>query len=355
MNHISTGMNKEDNDSCHEDKGASCKFNSSFPPSMANPDIENDRNDMIMEHRESTETCRHEDKEVKDSRNDEDHDDMYKGNGITNVIDAVERRLENLLRTVFLDEKQIDHNTLSNGVNISEFKKLSSDEQTKALKEVKKIQQMNSWDTYECTSPISPSSIASYSRGGLNQAKDDKFYNESPEKNEKECYKKVKFDYPVVTAMRQLPRLSQNEIKELFFSSEELRQSEQEAEEYEEELQNNVGIEIILTSSTDSQSESGDDNFTTSGDEDELSSCDGSIDSESSSCDNAFAQDENICNDVLFNSKISQHENKMETMEPSLVTLGHQNHNVNLTPSSTHIDEDSNTNTEQEFWIPVDN
>jgi len=353
MNHISTCINKEDNDNCQEDKGASCTFKSSFPLSMTYPDIENDRNGM-MENRDSTETCNHEDKELKDSRNDSDHDDMYKRNGITNVIDEVERRFENLLRTMFLNEKHIDHNTLSNGVNLSEFKQLSYDEQTIALEEVKKIQQMNSWDTYECTSPISLSSIASDSRG-LHQAKEDKAYSESPEKNKKERFKKVKFDYPVVTAMRQLPRLSQNEIKELFFSVEELRQSEQEAEEYEEELQNNVGIEIILSSSTDSQSESGDDNFTASGDEDELSSRDSTIDIESSTSDNAFAQDENVYNDV-FNDKISQYEHRMETMDPSLVVLGHQNSNEKLAPSSTSMDEeDSKTNAEQEFWIPVDN
>jgi hypothetical protein len=135
--------------------------------------------------------------------------------------------------------------------------------------------------------------------------------------------------------MKQLPRLSQKEIQHLFFSVEELKQSEKELEEFEEELEENVGIEIILSSSTDSQTDCSDCN------EDDLSSCNSSIDMRFGDHD-VFTQDDDdmMCDDIFKNTiKIDK------ITGPSVES--HQNENK-------YMDSSGLNNTEQEFWIPVD-
>lgn len=332
MNPASMHSNK-DECACEKDTELLTKLNSCFSPSMTQHDahIEEDRNDET-ERREYTSSLRY-----KGNKGDTVNQKAV----ISNLIDGVERGLGSILQTIFLNENEIDHKTLANEVDISEFKQLSIDEQTLALEEAKKIQQMNSWDTYECNSPISMASLAS--NFSNYQAITGTTYHKSPRENNKMRSKTVQFDYPVVTSMKQFPRLSQKEIKNLFFSVEELKQSEKEFEKFEEELKENVGIEIILSSSTDSQTDCSD------GNEDDLSSCNSSIDSRLSGHD-VFTQDENMMCDDIF--KNESNTTKLDKIKVLSVEVNHQDKNKSM-DSSAIVDNDQ-SNTEQEFWIPVD-
>jgi hypothetical protein len=337
MNCISPHRDKLDHD-CENHKEIATKLDASLSPSIIHSGTELDRN--YTEQRECAETPRNKDETINEESS------MHEKDSMSNLIDGFERRLGNIFQTMFLKTDEIDYKTLIKDVDLNEFNQLSMDEQTLALEEAKKIQQMNSWDTYECNSPpISPSSLASDLKD--NQVIEGATYQNLPKDHHRRRRKTVKFDHPLVTSMKQCPRLSKSEIKELFFSVEELKQTEKEFDEYEEQLRNSIGIEIILSSSIDSETESSRDEIFLSKDDDESSqSCNSSIDG--SLGDNAFAQNENmIRNEVLMTCR--------DIDVPAIELVQHPNENQ-IVPSSvpTNVNnDDENNSTEQEFCIPV--
>lgn len=338
MNCMSPNRNEVDHD-CENHKEITTKLDASLSPSIIqHSDTELDRN--CTEQRECAETPRN------DDETSNEQSIIHEKDSVSTLIDGFERRLGNIFHTMFLKTaNEIDYKTLIKEVDLSEFNQLSMDEQTLALEEAKKIQQMNSWDTYECNSPpISPSSFASDLKD--NQVIEGATYHNSPRNHNRRRCKTVQFDYPLVTSMKQCPRLSKSEIKELFFSVEELKQTEKELDEYEEQLRNSVGIEIVLSSSIDS--ESCDDEICLSEkDDDELSqSCNSSIDR--SLGDNAFAQNENrICNEVVMTCR------DIDVPATELVQHPNENQIVPSSASTNVNNDDENNNVEQEFWIPV--
>lgn len=216
------------------------KYYSSSP----NDSLErNDKESKILDTPERDDSCTN-----NTQANEENNSGMIRIPSITHtalsLVDDLGKGIENILN--FFDEP-MDLSILYDRVDVKEFKRLSPKEQHIVITEVRKIAHLNSCDTFGMSPPTSPTSLAS------SHSNYDKRF-ESTDKNHKrrERRKGVSFDYPLVSSMKQLPRLTKNEIKELFFTSEEIKEFErEELEEYEKAKGDDIGVEIVIATSDD--------------------------------------------------------------------------------------------------------
>jgi hypothetical protein len=129
---------------------------------------------------------------------------------MTNEGTILEKLIEEIRKSAesccFLIHKQ-HRNVLSKKVNMDEFVKLDQHEQKLILDEAGKIDKLNSWGSSE-NSPIGVSS--------------DSEINLELEDNTDTLKKCVRFEFPHISSMKQLPRLTEMERKELFYEDKEL-------------------------------------------------------------------------------------------------------------------------------------